>query len=65
VDNYFYQVERGTIGTMKTKEMATERARLYPSTYNKIRIQAARQGKTIAQVIDEIYKYSKKAILPF
>lgn len=38
---------------IKQSELATERARLYPSTYKRFRVRAAKRKLTIAQVIDE------------
>lgn len=42
---------------MTTKEeTATASVRLYPSTRRRLNVKAAKEGKTLAQVIDELSK---------
>jgi hypothetical protein len=46
---------------MKKPEFATARARLYPSTYNKISKIARRKRTTLAQVISEKFESQNRS----
>jgi len=43
--------------SLKKAETAKARARLYPSTYKLLKLRAAQDGTTIAEVVDAIERY--------